>query len=152
MTSPNPGSLESDIKAKLHDAFPGPGVPIPEGVDEEELIRGVPMHARRSPTRWCSGPPDAASMVMGTLSQSGSLFPSRWAVAFWGLSTGAVAVLMLWAGGNDALNGLQTMTIIVAAPFVVVMIGMCVSLYLDVTRDPMVAHLRNKPPARRRSD
>jgi choline-glycine betaine transporter len=89
---------------------------------------------------------DAASMVMGTLSQSGSLFPSRWAVAFWGLSTGAVAVLMLWAGGNDALNGLQTMTIIVAAPFVVVMIGMCVSLYLDVTRDPLVADLRRKAP------
>ena len=86
---------------------------------------------------------DAASMVMGTLSQSGSLFPTRWAVAFWGLSTGAVAVLMLWAGGNDALNGLQTMTIIVAAPFVVVMIGMCVSLYLDVSRDPLVADLNS---------
>ena len=85
---------------------------------------------------------DAASMVMGTLSQSGSVYPSRWAVAFWGLSTGAVAVLMLWAGGNDALNGLQTMTIIVAAPFVIVMIGMCVSLFLDVTRDPMIADLR----------
>ena len=89
---------------------------------------------------------DAASMVMGTLSQSGSLFPSRWAVAFWGMSTGAVAVLMLWAGGNDALNGLQTMTIIVAAPFVVVMIGMCVSLYLDISRDPLVAGLRRKAP------
>jgi choline-glycine betaine transporter len=78
---------------------------------------------------------------MGTLSQSGSVYPSRWAVAFWGLSTGAVAVLMLWAGGNDALNGLQTMTIIVAAPFVIVMIGMCVSLFLDVTRDPMITDL-----------
>ena len=87
---------------------------------------------------------DAASMVMGTLSQRGSLFPSRWAVAFWGLSTGGVAVLMLWAGGNDALNGLQTMTIIVAAPFVVVMIGMCVSLYLDLSRDPLVADLRRR--------
>ncbi len=85
---------------------------------------------------------DAASMVMGTLSQSGSVYPSRWVVAFWGLSTGAVAVLMLWAGGNDALNGLQTMTIIVAAPFVLVMIGMCVSLFLDVTRDPMVTDLQ----------
>ncbi len=91
---------------------------------------------------------DAASMVMGTLSQSGSLFPSRWAVAFWGLSTGAVAILMLWTGGNDALNGLQTMTIIVAAPFVVVMIGMCVSLFLDVKRDPMVADLRRTAPAK----
>ena len=57
-----------------------------------------------------------------------------------------MAVVMLWAGGNDALNGLQTMTIIVAAPFVVVMIGMCVSLYLDVTRDPLVADLRRKAP------
>ncbi|WP_051578833.1 MULTISPECIES: BCCT family transporter [Mycolicibacterium] len=93
---------------------------------------------------------DAASMVMGTLSQGGSLFPSRWAVAFWGLSTGAVAVLMLWVGGNDALNGLQTMTIIVAAPFVIVMIGMCVSLYLDVSRDPLVADLRRTAPARRK--
>jgi choline-glycine betaine transporter len=84
---------------------------------------------------------DAASLVMGTLSQRGCLHPSRWAVSFWGLSTGAVAVLMLWAGGNDALNGLQTMTIIVAAPFVFVMIGMCVSLFMDVRRDPMVADL-----------
>ena len=51
---------------------------------------------------------------------------------------------MLWAGGNDALNGLQTMTIIVAAPFVIVMIGMCVSLFLDVTRDPMIADLAHR--------
>ncbi|MCV7286659.1 BCCT family transporter [Mycolicibacterium wolinskyi] len=90
---------------------------------------------------------DAASMVMGTLSQSGSLFPSRWAVAFWGLSTGAVAALMLWAGGNDALNGLQTMTIIVAAPFVFVMVGMCVSLYLDVSRDPLITGARETVPS-----
>ena len=45
--------------------------------------------------------------------------------------TGGVAALMLWTGGNDALNGLQTMTIIAAAPFVIVMIGMCFSLFLD---------------------
>jgi choline/carnitine/betaine transport len=89
---------------------------------------------------------DAASMVMGTLSQRGSMHPSRWAVATWGLCTGAVAVLMLWAGGNDALNGLQTMTIIVAAPFVMVMIGMCVSLYLDLRRDPLVADLMRTAP------
>jgi choline/carnitine/betaine transport len=92
---------------------------------------------------------DAASMVMGTLSQRGCLRPSRWAVASWGVSTGAVAVLMLWAGGNDALDGLQTMTIIVAAPFVVVMIGMCVSLYLDVSRDPLTAELGRLAPAKR---
>ena len=35
---------------------------------------------------------------------------------------------------------------IVAAPFVVVMVGMCVSLYLDLSRDPLVADLRRKAP------
>jgi choline-glycine betaine transporter len=81
---------------------------------------------------------DAASTVMGTLSQRGTLKPRNSVVAFWGVATGAVAVLMLWAGGSDALDGLQTMTIIVAAPFVVVMIGMCVSLYKDLSRDPLI--------------
>jgi choline/carnitine/betaine transport len=85
---------------------------------------------------------DAASMVMGTLSQRGTLHPSRRATAFWGLVTGGVAALMLWTGGSDALSGLQTMTIIVAAPFVVVMLGMCVSLYKDLNGDPMAAHNR----------
>ncbi|AWK75774.1 choline transporter [Rhodococcus oxybenzonivorans] len=85
---------------------------------------------------------DAASVVMGTLSQRGTLEPTRSTVAFWGVATGGVAMLMLWTGGTDALNGLQTMTIIVAAPFAVVMIGMCVSLYRDITRDPLITDLR----------
>ncbi|MFC8178653.1 BCCT family transporter [Rhodococcus sp. NPDC057297] len=85
---------------------------------------------------------DAASMVMGTLSQRGSQEPSRWIVVFWGVLTGGIAALMLWTGGADALNGLQTMTIIAAAPFVLVMIGLCVSLYRDLSRDPLVSGTR----------
>lgn len=81
---------------------------------------------------------DAASMVMGTLSQHGTLDPSRWAVVFWGLLTGGIAALLLWTGGSDALTGLQRMTIIAAAPFAVVMIGLCVSLYRDLSSDPMI--------------
>ncbi|WP_236077834.1 BCCT family transporter [Rhodococcus sp. P1Y] len=81
---------------------------------------------------------DAASMVMGTLSQHGTMEPSRWVVVFWGILTGGIAALMLWTGGADALNGLQTMTIIAAAPFVLVMIGLCVSLYKDLSKDPLV--------------
>jgi choline/carnitine/betaine transport len=88
---------------------------------------------------------DAASIVMGTLSQRGTLRPSRRMVAFWGSATGGVAALMLWTGGSEALNALQTMTIIVAAPFVVVMIGMCLSLYRDIRQDPLVASPRRSP-------
>ncbi|WP_072689561.1 BCCT family transporter [Rhodococcus marinonascens] len=81
---------------------------------------------------------DAASVVMGTLSQRGALDPQRWVVIFWGTLTGGVAALILWTGGDTALSGLQTMTIIAAAPFVLVMIGLCFSLYKDLSSDPLI--------------
>jgi choline-glycine betaine transporter len=81
---------------------------------------------------------DAASVVMGTLSQRGSVHPQRNVVIFWGVVTGAVAVVMLLAGGDDALNGLQDLTILVAVPFLFVMIALCVSLWRDLRRDPLV--------------
>ncbi|GAA2284367.1 BCCT family transporter [Streptomyces ruber] len=83
---------------------------------------------------------DAASIVMGTLSQKGALEPGRFVVVFWGVATGAVAAIMLMVGSGqgDALTGLQNLTILAAAPFVLVMIGMCVALMRDLRRDPVV--------------
>ncbi|MEU6953194.1 BCCT family transporter [Streptomyces sp. NPDC045714] len=83
---------------------------------------------------------DAASIVMGTLSQKGVLEPSKWVVIFWGVVTGAVAAIMLLIGDGEenALQGLQNLTILVAAPFALVMIGMCVALMRDLRRDPQI--------------
>lgn len=83
---------------------------------------------------------DAASIVMGTLSQKGILEPAKWVVVFWGVVTGAVAAIMLLIGNGkgDALAGLQNLTILVAAPFTVVMIGMCVALMRDLRQDPLI--------------
>jgi choline/carnitine/betaine transport len=81
---------------------------------------------------------DAASIVMGTLSQRGTIHPSKRVVVFWGVTMGSVAALMLVVGGSDALSGIQTITIIMAAPFVLVMIAMCVALYKDLRQDPLV--------------
>ncbi|MGP4055519.1 BCCT family transporter [Mycobacterium sp. 4D054] len=81
---------------------------------------------------------DAASIVMGSLSQKGTIRPSRGTVVFWGVATGAVAAVMLLVGGEDALTGLQTITIIAALPFVLVMVGLAVSLLKDLRRDPMI--------------
>ncbi|MFK0119705.1 BCCT family transporter [Streptomyces sp. NPDC090994] len=83
---------------------------------------------------------DAASVVMGTLSQRGALEPSRLVVIFWGVVTGAVAAIMLLVGSGqgDALTGLQNLTILAAAPFVIVMIFMCVALMRDLRRDPLI--------------
>jgi glycine betaine transporter len=68
---------------------------------------------------------DSASIVMGMLSQNGKEEPHRSLVVFWGVATGAVAAVLLWAGG---LSALQTLVIIVAGPFMLILIGMCVSL------------------------
>nr|WP_037967447.1 BCCT family transporter [Streptomyces sp. SS] len=83
---------------------------------------------------------DAASIVMGTLSQRGAFEPTRLVVVFWGVVTGAVAAVMLLVGDGqgDALAGLQNLTILVAAPFVLVMIGMCVALMRDLREDPLI--------------
>jgi len=81
---------------------------------------------------------DAASIVMGSLSERGTLHPSKRTVVFWGVVMGAVAAIMLLVGGDDALTGLQDLTIIAALPFALVMVGMAVALAKDLRSDPLV--------------
>ncbi|WP_251039291.1 BCCT family transporter [Arthrobacter sp. ISL-72] len=83
---------------------------------------------------------DAASIVMGSLSSNGAEEPRRGVVIFWGTLTGAVAAVMLLAGGDEpseALSGLQRITIVAALPFVVVMLLLCFALAKDLRRDPL---------------
>ena len=83
---------------------------------------------------------DAASIVMGSLSSDGAEEPRRGVVIFWGTLTGAVAAVMLLAGGDkpaEALSGLQRITIVSALPFVIVMFLMCFALTRDLRRDPL---------------
>ncbi|BDH59716.1 choline transporter [Tsukamurella sp. PLM1] len=81
---------------------------------------------------------DSASIVMGTLSQRGAEEPNRLITIFWGVLTGTVAALLLSVSGDDALTGIKQMAIIAAAPFLVVMIGMCVGLMMDLWHDPLI--------------
>jgi hypothetical protein len=53
---------------------------------------------------------------------------------------GTIAAIMLLVGGGegDALSGIQNITIIMAAPFGLVMVLMCVALARDLRSDPLV--------------
>jgi choline/carnitine/betaine transport len=85
---------------------------------------------------------DAASIVMGSLSSNGAIEPKRLPVIFWGVATGGVAAVMLLVGGDTALDGLKTITIVAAVPFVLVMVGLCVSLVKDLSTDSMIVRTR----------
>ncbi|GAA0977656.1 BCCT family transporter [Nocardioides aquaticus] len=85
---------------------------------------------------------DAASLVMGTLSEKGRIEPSKRTVVFWGTLTGAVAAIMLAVGGNDALSGLQRVTVVASVPFVLVILALCLSLYRDLRHDPIIVRER----------
>lgn len=77
---------------------------------------------------------DAGALVLGTLSSRGRKEPWKPLVIMWAVLTGAVAAVLLFVGGLDAL---QTFTILAATPFVLIIIGLCVALYADLRRDPL---------------
>ncbi len=76
---------------------------------------------------------DSASLVMGSLTSRGALDPPSWLVVLWGALMAAVAAVLLVVGGLDSL---QTATILVALPFVVVMLLLCWSLLKELRADP----------------
>ncbi|WP_055482931.1 BCCT family transporter [Sphaerimonospora mesophila] len=88
---------------------------------------------------------DAASVVMGTLSSRGVLEPGRGVVILWGTATGMVAAVLLLAGGLDAL---QTLCILAAAPFLLVICGMCAGLIKDLRQEPKAAAAEPASPGR----
>jgi choline/carnitine/betaine transport len=87
---------------------------------------------------------DAASVVMGMLSSRGNLHPRRWTLVVWGTFTGAAAAICLLAGAiqgsvDVALSALQAVAIASAAPFVLVLIGLCFSILKALRSEPGVA-------------
>lgn len=82
---------------------------------------------------------DAASIVMGMLSQRGEEEPNRSLVIFWGVATGAVAAVLLVSGEDTGLGALQALVILVAAPFMLILIGMCVSLMKSLREEEFEA-------------
>jgi choline-glycine betaine transporter len=87
---------------------------------------------------------DAASVVMGMLSSRGNLHPKRWNIIVWGVFTGAAAAICLLAGAiqgsvDVALSALQAVAIASAAPFVLVLIGLCFSILKALHSEPGMA-------------
>jgi glycine betaine transporter len=72
---------------------------------------------------------DSATFVLGMLSSKGVQNPSSKVKLVWGLLQSSIAAVLLLSGG---LQGLQTASILAAAPFSIIMVLMCYSLYLSL--------------------
>lgn len=78
---------------------------------------------------------DSASTVMASMSQNGKSDANPWIAAVWGLGTAFVGLTLLIAGGSDALGALQSVTIVAATPFLLILILLMFAIVKDVSND-----------------
>lgn len=88
---------------------------------------------------------DSATFVLGMQSTDGSLEPSNFIKVVWGLAQSLIAIVLLFAGG---LQALQSAAIIVAFPFSFILLMMLFSLYKDGNAERMRIGLTLKPDKR----
>ncbi|SJL84667.1 BCCT family transporter [Vibrio palustris] len=75
---------------------------------------------------------DSGSLVIDSITAGGKVdspIPQR---VFWASMEGAIAATMLWVGGKDALQALQSGVVATALPFTFVLIIMCMSLLMGL--------------------
>ncbi|MDP9850577.1 BCCT family transporter [Corynebacterium lowii] len=87
---------------------------------------------------------DSASTVMGSMSQYGRTDANPFVSATWGLLTALIGLTLLVSGGDDALSNLQNVTIVAAAPFLVIVIALMFALVKDLRNDVIYLDYREQ--------
>lgn len=75
---------------------------------------------------------DANTYVLSMMTSNGSLTPARWVLVLWGILTGVTAIVLMLAGG---LNALQNTVIVTSLPFLVIVAGLTVSFWKELVSD-----------------
>lgn len=75
---------------------------------------------------------DSATFVMGMQTTNGMLNPPLQVKVIWGFIQAAAATVLLWSGG---LHALQSVAIVFAFPFTVILLFMMISLYKGLMKD-----------------
>jgi choline/carnitine/betaine transport len=79
---------------------------------------------------------DANTYVLSMMTSDGSLHPRRPVLILWGVLTGLTAIVLMLAGG---LNALQNTVIVTSAPFLVIIAGLAVSFWKEILGDRRAA-------------
>lgn len=75
---------------------------------------------------------DANTYALSMMTTDGALLPPRSVLILWGVLTGVIAVVLMFAGG---LNALQNTVIVASLPFLVIIAGVALSFWLELLRD-----------------
>jgi len=72
---------------------------------------------------------DSGSYIIDMLGSNGDQDPPTLQRIFWALTEGAAATALLIAGGDEALNALQTVSIVCGLPYTIIVCLLCVALW-----------------------
>ncbi len=75
---------------------------------------------------------DANTYVLSMLTSGGSLTPRRSVLILWGVLTGVTAVVLMLAGG---LNAIQNTVIVTSLPFLIIIAGVAVAFWKELASD-----------------
>jgi BCCT family betaine/carnitine transporter len=77
---------------------------------------------------------DSGSLVIDTITAGGKTDAPVSQRVFWCVFEGLAAAVLLLVGGAEALGALQAMAVSTGLPFTVVLLAMCVSLWIGLSR------------------
>ncbi|WP_150909574.1 BCCT family transporter [Marinobacter halotolerans] len=72
---------------------------------------------------------DSGSLVIDSITSGGKIDAPKAQRVFWAVTEGAIAGVLLYVGGDQALNALQAGAVSVGLPFTLVLLAMCYSLF-----------------------
>jgi choline/glycine/proline betaine transport protein len=87
---------------------------------------------------------DSGSYVVDMLASGGDPNPPVWSRVMWAILEGLVAAALLLASGATGLGALQTMAILLAAPFSIVMILMMFSMAKALLHEHRIRQLAER--------
>ena len=78
---------------------------------------------------------DSGSLVIDSITSGGKIDAPKGQRVFWAVSEGAIAGVLLFVGGSEALSALQSGAVSVGLPFTFVLLVMCYSLYKGLNHE-----------------
>ena len=86
---------------------------------------------------------DSGSLVIDTITAGGKINAPVSQRVFWCCFEGLVAAVLLLVGGAEALGALQAMAVSTGLPFTIVLLLMCVSLWMGLSRASKAINLES---------